>query len=142
MSVTRLLEAVRCRGRLLLDRGLIRYGDVMTPTLCIEAGCDVRRVRVYIGRWLSLCRKATPLKLVIIENEFAMEYGIEQQLLLASDAEPCEELHEIYEFGTGCLCCSSYGQFVQVSRTYAGHADRTVALGEGGLNCRGPPHAV
>eukprot|EP00667_Euglena_gracilis_P018245 EG_transcript_19363 len=68
-------------------------------------------------------RRAVPCRLVVIENEFAMEFGVEEQLLL-SHCEPsnAEHVFEVFEFGTGCLCCSSFKQFVATLMTVAASA--------------------
>eukprot|EP00668_Euglena_longa_P033799 GGOE01043437.1.p1 GENE.GGOE01043437.1~~GGOE01043437.1.p1 ORF type:complete len:347 (-),score=93.48 GGOE01043437.1:136-1176(-) len=94
----------------------------MTATAAPAGGVPVTIITGHLGAGKTTLlnnllafnrQQASPLRVVVIENEFAMEFGVEEQLLL-SHARPSgtEEVREIFEFGTGCMCCSSFGQFV------------------------------
>lgn len=54
---------------------------------------------------------------------------MEEQLLL-SHCEPsnAEHVFEVFEFGTGCLCCSSFKQFVATLMTVAASTPGTAPL--------------
>eukprot|EP01128_Nolandella_sp_AFSM9_P003613 TRINITY_DN156_c2_g1_i2.p1 TRINITY_DN156_c2_g1~~TRINITY_DN156_c2_g1_i2.p1 ORF type:complete len:377 (+),score=90.02 TRINITY_DN156_c2_g1_i2:58-1131(+) len=49
------------------------------------------------------------MKLAVIENEYALAFGLEGKLL--SEAAKGSLVDEIYEFGNGCVCCSMKGEF-------------------------------
>lgn len=50
-------------------------------------------------------------RIAVVENEFALEVGLERELV---DVKDEGSIHEIFEFGNGCLCCSSRGEFERV----------------------------
>ncbi|RUO96137.1 CobW/HypB/UreG, nucleotide-binding domain-containing protein [Jimgerdemannia flammicorona] len=56
---------------------------------------------------------ATPLRVAIIENEFAAAFGIENEIIDQSQGSVAA-LENLYEFGFGCVCCSSSGELVRV----------------------------
>ncbi|KAI8335640.1 CobW/HypB/UreG, nucleotide-binding domain-containing protein [Choanephora cucurbitarum] len=49
------------------------------------------------------------LRLAVIENEFAAAFGIENEIV---HQEHTEEIQHLYEFGMGCVCCSSSGELI------------------------------
>eukprot|EP01083_Nonionella_stella_P099026 278515_1 len=48
-------------------------------------------------------------RLAVIENEFALEFGVENELLQLDNDD---QLLEVFEFGQGCICCSSATEFM------------------------------
>lgn len=58
-----------------------------------------------------------PKRISIIENEFAAAIGFENEVLTRKYAR----LENLYEFGFGCVCCSSSGELLEV---LGGIADR------------------
>jgi G3E family GTPase len=95
--------------------------QIRIPVTVITGSLGAGKTTV-LNRLLAHNRqKPQPKKLVIVENEFAMEYGVEQQLLLPSDGGSAvpEDVLEIFEFGTGCLCCSSFAQFIATMQRLA-----------------------
>ncbi|KAI9025470.1 CobW/HypB/UreG, nucleotide-binding domain-containing protein [Hyaloraphidium curvatum] len=57
-------------------------------------------------------------RVALIENEFASAFGVvENELLPGHDHESVQsllQLHDLYEFGFGCVCCSSSGELRRV----------------------------
>ncbi|KAI8091441.1 CobW/HypB/UreG, nucleotide-binding domain-containing protein [Gilbertella persicaria] len=49
------------------------------------------------------------LRLAVIENEFAAAFGIENEIL---HHDKTEDIQHLYEFGMGCVCCSSSGELI------------------------------
>lgn len=48
--------------------------------------------------------------MALIENEFAVAFGVENELLEGDHHNHNHDLKWIYEFGNGCICCSARGQ--------------------------------
>ncbi|CAO0792972.1 unnamed protein product [Mucor circinelloides] len=49
------------------------------------------------------------LRIAVIENEFAAAFGIENEIL---HQDKIEDMQNLYEFGMGCVCCSSSGELI------------------------------
>ncbi|KAL9553399.1 hypothetical protein MBANPS3_003312 [Mucor bainieri] len=49
------------------------------------------------------------LRIAVIENEFAAAFGIENEIL---HQDKIEDVQNLYEFGMGCVCCSSSGELI------------------------------
>ncbi|RUS18927.1 CobW/HypB/UreG, nucleotide-binding domain-containing protein, partial [Endogone sp. FLAS-F59071] len=62
---------------------------------------------------LGLPGPALPPRVAIIENEFAAAFGIENEIIDQSHGSVAS-LENLYEFGFGCVCCSSSGELVRV----------------------------
>lgn len=58
----------------------------------------------------NLLKQTSGKRVAVFENEFALEYGIEMELLSEKDQVKVN-LQEIYDFGGGCVCCSLSGEF-------------------------------
>ncbi|KAI8385022.1 CobW/HypB/UreG, nucleotide-binding domain-containing protein [Radiomyces spectabilis] len=50
-----------------------------------------------------------PHRIAVIENEFAAAFGVENEIL---DEAKMEDIQNLYEFGMGCVCCSSTGELI------------------------------
>jgi len=61
-------------------------------------------------------------KIAVIENEFALQVGLEKELVSHEHEEHIFE--EIFEFGNGCLCCSARGEFERVLISLLGRKDK------------------
>ncbi|KAI7882082.1 CobW/HypB/UreG, nucleotide-binding domain-containing protein [Mucor mucedo] len=48
-------------------------------------------------------------RIAVIENEFAAAFGIENEIL---HGDKIEDIQNLYEFGMGCVCCSSSGELI------------------------------
>lgn len=48
-------------------------------------------------------------RIAVIENEFAAAFGIENEIL---HQDKIEDIQNLYEFGMGCVCCSSSGELI------------------------------
>lgn len=59
--------------------------------------------------------KPAQLNLAVINNEFALEIGLEKELTQVPSALE-EHYHEVFEFGSGCLCCNSRDELERVLR--------------------------
>ncbi|KAG2225023.1 hypothetical protein INT45_003223 [Circinella minor] len=53
--------------------------------------------------------KNIPKRIAVIENEFAAAFGIENEIL---HQDKIEDIQSLYEFGWGCVCCSSSGELI------------------------------
>jgi len=62
--------------------------------------------------------RTTIKRIALIENEFASAFGVVEQELLPSHGHDAVkamvELNDVYEFGFGCVCCSSSGELRRV----------------------------
>lgn len=78
-----------------------------------------------LNKWLEpLAKDASNLenrkikRIALIENEFASAFGVAENELLPSHGHESVSsllaLQEIYEFGFGCVCCSSSGELKRV----------------------------
>ena len=56
----------------------------------------------------NLLRSVGDKRVTVFENEFALEFGIEIELLSEGKNASVQEL---YDFGNGCVCCSLSGEF-------------------------------
>ncbi|KAI8148914.1 CobW/HypB/UreG, nucleotide-binding domain-containing protein [Fennellomyces sp. T-0311] len=50
-----------------------------------------------------------PERIAVIENEFAAAFGIENEII---HQDLAEDIQHLYEFGWGCVCCSSSGELI------------------------------
>ncbi|GAA5802905.1 CobW/HypB/UreG, nucleotide-binding domain-containing protein [Helicostylum pulchrum] len=63
-----------------------------------------------LNRLLSVNQLAENKKrIAVIENEFAAAFGIENEIL---HQDKMEDIQNLYEFGMGCVCCSSSGELI------------------------------
>ncbi|KAI9275608.1 CobW/HypB/UreG, nucleotide-binding domain-containing protein [Phascolomyces articulosus] len=53
--------------------------------------------------------KNIPKRIAVIENEFAAAFGIENEIL---HQDKIADIQSLYEFGWGCVCCSSSGELI------------------------------
>ncbi|KAL1927759.1 hypothetical protein VTP01DRAFT_3580 [Rhizomucor pusillus] len=53
--------------------------------------------------------KQIPRRIGVIENEFAAAFGIENEIIHQDNAQ---DIQNLYEFGWGCVCCSSSGELI------------------------------
>ena len=57
---------------------------------------------------LSRQLKLEGKKVTVFENEFALEFGIELELIKDRETSSIEE---VFDFGNGCVCCSLSSEF-------------------------------
>ncbi|KAI8371129.1 CobW/HypB/UreG, nucleotide-binding domain-containing protein [Blakeslea trispora] len=62
-----------------------------------------------LNRILDENKQKRNLRLAVIENEFAAAFGIENEILHEHHSE---DVQHLYEFGMGCVCCSSSGELI------------------------------
>ncbi|OBZ88105.1 COBW domain-containing protein 1 [Choanephora cucurbitarum] len=62
-----------------------------------------------LNRILDENKRGKNLRLAVIENEFAAAFGIENEIL---HQDHTEDVQHLYEFGMGCVCCSSSGELI------------------------------
>eukprot|EP00698_Gefionella_okellyi_P014173 TRINITY_DN3924_c0_g1_i1.p1 TRINITY_DN3924_c0_g1~~TRINITY_DN3924_c0_g1_i1.p1 ORF type:complete len:351 (-),score=90.08 TRINITY_DN3924_c0_g1_i1:523-1575(-) len=70
----------------------------------------------HLLKQLSAVASLQHLRIAVIENEFAAAFGIENEIITTSSNT---ELELLYEFGFGCVCCSSSGELLRVLRDIA-----------------------
>ncbi|KAI7877828.1 cobW-domain-containing protein [Lichtheimia hyalospora FSU 10163] len=63
-----------------------------------------------LNRILDTIKSAhIPKRIAVIENEFAAAFGIENEII---HHDKTQEIKTLYEFGWGCVCCSSSGELI------------------------------
>ena len=67
----------------------------------------------------------------MIVHHFAYEFGLETTSVETKDGRPLVFCEEVYDFGSGCICCSPKGDFARLLWRLKDLSEERVAAGRG-----------